>query len=213
MTSDDSKPGPPSPLGSRPISEEPRGAGDLEDACRLPLVDQPTGPAVAVFDELLDMGLPISNLYRVLANAPAILRAWTDLTWPLREAGAPRSLRELAITYLGIRRESEYVRVHHRRYALDQGIPSHKLDLLEGLALGGPSEEFSEVERVVLGLVDDLVEGNAATAERVRRLRELFSDEEVVEIVVTVSIYEAVCAVNRSLAVPLEEWSRIVTDR
>jgi 4-carboxymuconolactone decarboxylase len=173
---------------------------------RIGLVEDARQPASDIFASLREGGRPIPNLYKVLANAPRLLKAWVDLAWPLRNALAPRGLRELAVAYLATRRGSEYVRVHHTRFALQNGVSPDAIAALapDGWDRGAP---LGEDERTMLTLVDEVVEDGAASEETVGDLRRLFGDEQTVEIIVTVGFYEAVCVVNRSFDIPVETAS------
>ena len=52
----------------------------------------------AMFDEVTVRWPNVPNLYRVLGNAPDMLRAWLDMAWPLRTKPATsRRIRELMI--------------------------------------------------------------------------------------------------------------------
>jgi alkylhydroperoxidase family enzyme len=170
---------------------------------RVPFVDDPGPPAREVFDGLRQAGRPVPNLYRVLANSPTILKAWVDFAWPLRAASAPRGLRELAVAYLATRRGSEYVRTHHSRYARRHGTSDTQLASLrtDGWDPEGP---WSDVERLALTLVDEIVAEGSASEATVDEMRKSMGDQHTVELVVTVAFYEAVCAVNRSFAIPIE---------
>jgi hypothetical protein len=62
---------------------------------RVPLADlDPSDPAMETIRTYFT-GREMPEIYRTLANAPRLLRAWTDLAWPLRnEVLVPRGLRE-----------------------------------------------------------------------------------------------------------------------
>jgi alkylhydroperoxidase family enzyme len=172
-------------------------------SARLPLVEDPAPPASRIFADLSQSGQPVPNLYKVLANAPRLLEAWVALAWPLRDAHAPRGLRELGITYLATRRGSEYVRVHHTRFARQNGASPEAIASLspDGWDRDAP---LDEVERLTLTLVDEVVEGGSASEPTVASLRRLLGDEQTVEMVLTTAFYEAVCVVNRSFDIPVE---------
>jgi AhpD family alkylhydroperoxidase len=182
------------------VSAESEGG---ESRVRIALVEEPQPPGSEVFAVFRDAGRPVSNLYKVLAHAPRLLKAWVDFAWPLRDASAPRGLRELSIVYLAVRRRCEYVAVHHRRFASRHGVADEQLEALT--AAGWDREApWTDTERTMLTLVDEVVDTGAASAETVARLQAARGAEQAVELVVTVAFYEAVCVVNRSFATPLE---------
>jgi 4-carboxymuconolactone decarboxylase len=186
------------------VTEDPDSHGS--GSPRIAMVEDPGAPGDEVFSRLLASGRPIPNLYKVLANAPVILKSWVDFAWPLRNASAQRGLRELAVAYLAIRRDSQYVRTHHSRYARRHGVSSEQI---EALTPGGwdSAADFSDHQRLVLSLVDDVVRDGAATAVTVASLQEQLGRQQTVELVVTVAFYEAVCVVNRSFDIPVEPGS------
>jgi 4-carboxymuconolactone decarboxylase len=178
-------------------------AADGATSPRIGFVEEAAPPASEIFELFRRDGRPVPNLYKVLANAPRLLKAWVDLAWPLRTATAPRGLRELAVAYLATRRGSEYVRVHHSRFARRNGVSPEAIAALspEGWDRSAPLEEN---ERTMLDLVDEVIEHGAASEQTIGVLRKRFGDEQTVEMVVTVGFYEAVCVVNRSFDIPLE---------
>src|SRR2546430_5707966 len=111
---------------------------------RVPLVDLPAD----VVDRLAQMSEPPINLYRTLGNHPALLRAWIDFAWTLREGITPRTLRELMILRGAQLMNAEYEWHHHRRMATVAGVPAEKLeqlanwraaDLVDGRERAGPA--------------------------------------------------------------------------
>jgi alkylhydroperoxidase family enzyme len=174
-----------------------------ETRCRVPLVDTPEPPADQLFDRFRNEGNAVPNLYRALANSPEVCKAWTDLAWPLRRAATTRALRELAISYQGMRRHSRYVETHHLRFARDRGVTAEQIAAL-GPDRWDPAGPFSEVERLALTLVDEVVEDGTASTGTVARLIQVVGDRQAVVLIATVAFYETVCVINRSLQVPLE---------
>jgi AhpD family alkylhydroperoxidase len=166
------------------------------------LVNDPNLPDRLIFEQFRERAQVMPNLYRVLANTPALLTAWVAFAWPLRESSAsPRAIRELAIVYLAIRRSCNYVQVHHGRYAHEFGVTPEQIQGLEHWQNDGT---YSEEQRIALQLVDDIVDHGAASAATVAECRRLFRDDGSVELLVTVGFYEAVCVINSSLGVPIE---------
>jgi alkylhydroperoxidase family enzyme len=169
----------------------------------LPLVPlEPEDPALAtLFAEVRSRGIEVPNLYRMLGHAPDMLRAWLDFAWPLRlQARTPRALRELLILRGAQLAEARYELVHHLPMALAAGVSQAQID---ELADWPESSRFSEVERCVLRLADDMSDG-PASAECLAALREHFDLPEVVELVLTASFYVCVGRFLLSTGVELE---------
>lgn len=174
-------------------------------SCVVPLLDSFAPPADDIYPKITAGGRAASNLYRALAHTPHLLRAWVDFAWPLRKkVSIPRGDREVAIAYLARRRGSEYVRVHHSRFAAHHGITESQLDSLNRT----PDERdvgFSDGQTAAMTLVDDVVANGVATPGTLAALEAAYGREGMIEMLVTVAFYETVCVVNRSLRIPVEE--------
>jgi alkylhydroperoxidase family enzyme len=172
---------------------------------RLPM--QPAEPAdpqlAAIFEEVRKAGVALPNLYRVLGNAPDMLRAWIDLAWPLRlKAGTPRRLRELLILRGSQISGAHYEWVHHVAMALAAGVPQAQID---ALASWQESPLFDAVEKAVLRLAEEVTRGPAASEACIAELKRHFAPEAVVELVLTSAFYVCVARTLLSLDVDLEE--------
>jgi 4-carboxymuconolactone decarboxylase len=174
----------------------------------VPFIDNPDPPADGVFEVARRSHWGIPNLYRVLAHAPELLKAWTDFAWPLRSSTGCPALRELGIVYLSKRRSSPYVIGHHVDLARRHGVTGRQLAGLSrfGWDRAGP---YDETQRCVLEIVDQVVGAGAASEAAVRQLEALTGTRRTVEIVVVLAFYDAVCVVTRSLRVPLEDALRL----
>jgi AhpD family alkylhydroperoxidase len=162
-----------------------------------------TGAAAKVFALIRERGGRIPNIYRALANSPRLLRAWTDLAWPLRSAPkTPRELRELAILRVAALTECQYEAFHHRELGRRAGLTAAQLDAV-GSWRG--SEVFDDLHRSVLELTDEMIGHDRPTTATLHVLRKYFDDEQLVELVLTIAFYRAVAMTISTLAVPLDE--------
>ena len=171
---------------------------------RLPLVsDRPSDPILAeIFGRLSAQGREPSNLYRVLGHAPAMLRAWVGMAWPLRtEPAAPRALRELMIMRAAQLTDAEYEWAHHWAMAVGAGVAEAKLRSLAGWR---SSDLFSEPERAALAYAEEIVAGAEVGEGTFAEVRRLFAPAEVIELTLTASFYANVARVLRALDVDLE---------
>jgi len=164
---------------------------------RVPLAQLP----VDVEETLRSRGAAQLNLYRALANAPAISRAWLGFLWALRDdCETPRALRELAILRTAVRHSSAYEWHHHEAMARAAGVPPEKVAAVRAWDDSG---EFDAKERAVLALTDAICDGDVPEEvwqDAARR----FEPVELVELVVTAATYVMVPRVLDALAVPLE---------
>lgn len=154
------------------------------------------------FDGVRRHGLEIPNLYRVLGNAPDMLKAWVDFAWSLRlDATSPRSLRELIIMRGAQLTGTDYEWAHHWPMAEAAGIAAEKLHALSDWHA---SSLYSKEERAVLRLVDEVNEQGGASEACTEDLRGLFSVEQTVELTLTACFYVCVARLLTSLGVDLE---------
>ena len=174
-----------------------------EEAGRLPLVTVETDdPRLrAIFDSAAGQQGLVSNLYRTLANAPAMLGAWTGMAWPLRHAPAlDRRTRELAIMRVAQRHRAVYEWAHHWHLAEEFGLDEERLR-----ALGDwrQASVFDERERTLLAYVDAVVDADVPDSV-FDPLRAWFDESALVELTLTITFY---CHVSRALIalrIPLE---------
>ncbi|CAA9462010.1 MAG: hypothetical protein AVDCRST_MAG14-2602 [uncultured Rubrobacteraceae bacterium] len=155
-------------------------------------------------DRVGQAGAPGVNLYRALAHAPGLLRAWIDFAWALREeCETPRPLRELMILRTAQRALSQYEWTQHRLMAAEAGVDEHQV---AELPMWRTSPAFTDAERAALALTDALVDGyvpdqvNAALGEH-------FDEKARVELTLTAAFYCAVPRLLDALRVPVEETS------
>ncbi len=146
-------------------------------------------------------GVQQLNLYRALAHAPELLKAWIDFTWALRKhCNTPRQLRELVILRTAQRMLSQYEWHQHRRMAAEAGIDEYQV---AELAMWHTSPAFSEAERAALALTDAIVDGDV-TDEHNNALSQHFDPQARVELTLTAAFYCAVPRLLDALRVPIE---------
>lgn len=143
-----------------------------------------------IFDKFRDADREPPELYRVLGNAPAMLRAWFDMAWPLRlDATTSRALRELMIMRVALLTNASYEWEAHWPVAVAAGVQISQLTALNDWRT---SDEFSEIERIALRVVDEMMIDGSASAGAVAALRCEFTDEECIELILTSSFYSCV---------------------
>jgi AhpD family alkylhydroperoxidase len=170
---------------------------------RFPLVaGDPEDPITAeVFEVFEREGRRPIDLYRALANAPEMLRAYARLAQGLRyEARSARSLRELVILRTAQLTGSAYEWAHHRQMALAAGVTERQL---EELAHWETSDAFDERERAALRLAQES-HALAVTDETFAELGRQLSLPEVLELVLTAAFYQLVARLIQSFGLEIE---------
>jgi 4-carboxymuconolactone decarboxylase len=154
-----------------------------------------------VAERVARLGAHQVNLYRALAHAPGLLRAWMDFAWLLRgHTATSRRLRELMILRTALLHHSPYEWHQHRRMAREEGVTETQVAELE---MWRTSQEFDESEKAALALTDAIVEGEV-TPEIIDELGRHFSLPQRVELTVTAAFYAMVPRVLDALGVPIE---------
>src|SRR5919107_1323912 len=131
-----------------------------------------------IAERVAALGAHQVNLYRALAHAPDLLRAWMDFAWLLRgHTATSRRLRELMILRTALRHHSQYEWHQHRRMAREEGVPELQVAELE---MWRTSDAFDQSEKAALALTDAIVEGEV-TPEIIDELGRHFSLPQRVE--------------------------------
>ena len=153
---------------------------------------------------VVGLGAKQENLYRALAHAPELLRAWMAFAWALRDHDAtPRSLRELMILRTAALHQSPYEWHQHRRMARDAGVTDE--DVAE-LQMWRSSRSFGPAARAALALTDAIVAGEVP-AEVNEELARHFDHAQRVELTLTAAFYTMVPRLLDALGVPVEDAS------
>jgi alkylhydroperoxidase family enzyme len=166
-------------------------------------------PAAALPDEIASMlaGRQAAqlNLYRALANSPAIVRAWRDFLWSLRDdCATPRALREVAILRVAVRHSSGYEWIHHASMARAAGVSDQ---VVAGIGRWRDEPALTADQRLVLELADAVCDGDVPPGLAARAV-ERFAAEGYVELTVTIATYVMVARVLDALGVPVEAEER-----
>src|ERR671919_883177 len=93
------------------------------------------------------------NLYKALANHPALIAAWTEFSKMLRyDTRTPRALRELVILRGAQLMQSEYEWAQHLAMARKAGVSERQI---AELANWKNSKEFDAKEKAAIALSED----------------------------------------------------------
>ena len=141
------------------------------------------------------------NLYRLLANHPALVAAWTEFFNSIRhESRTPRALRELVILRAGQLMRSEYEWAQHLPMARRAGVREAQI---AALADWRDSPAFDARERAALAIADAVTAARMTDAVRAESQAH-FSDAEYVELCLTAAAYSLVARMIDALGVELD---------
>lgn len=162
---------------------------------RLPLVDEADlhESLTALLATFRQTGRPVPVLYRTLANAPEMLQGWIGFAWSLRnDAKTDRGLRELAIMRIAQLTGASYEWEAHWQMAERFGMSREQL---AGLKDWENQQLFSDEQRLVLSLTDELTTSLTLSDEIWAALTAAYSPSDIVELVLTVAFYSCVSRV------------------
>jgi alkylhydroperoxidase family enzyme len=164
-----------------------------------------------IFSNVRGHGIEVPNLYRTLALSPTMLRAWVDFAWTLRlQSRTSRALREIMILRSAQVSQTDYEWVHHVPMARQAGLSQEKID---AVADWRDSSLFDEPERAALEVSEQITRGPGASAEAMQRLSTFFSPLEVIELVLTLSLYACVSRIIDTMGVEIEDDFRHLVPR
>ncbi len=145
------------------------------------------------------------NLYRALANHPALVAAWTEFARAIRyESRTPRPLRELVILRGAQLMASEYEWAQHLKMARKAGVPEAQI---AALASWRTSPSFDAKEKAALALAEEVTRGKVSDATQAEALRH-FDMQDYVELSLTASFYAMVGRMLDAMGVQLEADAR-----
>jgi alkylhydroperoxidase family enzyme len=177
---------------------------------RVPLVRaaDTTDGVRAVFAASREAAGGVSNLYRALANSPALLPAWVSFAWPLRaEVELARGMREIAIARVAQILDAPYVWTHHYHFAESADVEPV---VLERLRAASPAADFPAGARPVIEAADELTEDATVSDTTWAVLVARFGTAQTTELITTIGFYNGVARITRALGVPVEEGVAVV---
>jgi len=141
------------------------------------------------------------NLYRALANHPAIIAAWTEFANTLRNASrTPRALRELAILRGAQLSASEYEWAQHLKMARKAGVSEKQI---QELSSWKNSNLFDAREKAALALAEAVTHGKVSDEVYAEAMRH-FDHHDYVELSITAAFYAMVGRMLDAMGVQLE---------
>jgi alkylhydroperoxidase family enzyme len=173
---------------------------------RLPYVERAASARVEdLYARVGRLGRPVLNLYRVLANQPAALEAFLGMSAYVRSGSTLEpQLRELIILATALELGQEYELAQHTEVARKVGVQPEKV-----AAIAGPSlDALDEAERCAVEYARQVARTRTVDDAAFECLRSHFSDQSIVDIVVTTAWYHLCAAILGPLEVDLEQAQR-----
>ena len=145
------------------------------------------------------------NLYKALANHPALVAAWTEFSKTLRhDTRTPRALRELVILRGAQLMRSEYEWAQHLAMARKAGVTEAQIQHLPSWRT---SPHFDAREKAALALGEAVTQGRVNDAVHAEAMRH-FDHHDYVEIALVAAFYAMVGRMLDAMGVELEPEMR-----
>ncbi|KAI5840747.1 carboxymuconolactone decarboxylase [Morchella snyderi] len=166
---------------------------------RLPYIPNPPAPTTPTEAEIISQTLArrgaegLIPLDLTLLYSPPITAGWNSFLGAIRtQTSLPADIRELAICRVAVLHQAHFEWTQHAPLALAAGITRVGLRAV----LDGTRGDLSERQTAVVDFATESVRETRVGEGVFGRLREHFSDREVVEVVATVAAY---CCVSKFL--------------
>lgn len=168
---------------------------------RLPYTPNPPQPADPAEEAIVSRitarraPRPLQPLDLTLLHSPPVADGWNSFLGAVRtQTIVPADLRELAISRVAVVNRAWYEWMHHAPLAVGAGVPQAAMDWLKGQAgdLAEPSvaaegtDLFGEGQWAALLLADEMTRNVQVSDETFAKVKGLFGEREVVELVATV---------------------------
>ena len=157
-----------------------------------------TKPELAKLEEkILQERGRISPLYQILLNAPEIAQGWEALLTAIRNRNSlSPAIREMIILRVAVLNRAQYEFDAHVPHAVKAGMSEDQIALLKEDSIAGT---FSEQERLILKLTDVMTKEIQVPDSLFDQVKPHFNDQEILELVTTISAYNMVSRLLNAL--------------
>ena len=173
-------------------------------APRIPLLerDQVSPEIAAVYDALLKQRGVVPNMFKTLAHTPALaLGVARFLKSLLSDSALPGWYKELIATRLSVLHNSQYAIAAHALSARQKGATEEQIAAAKGDCQEGP---FTDSEKLGFACADRLHHsGRELDDDLFGRLKNVFSDAQIIELVVTAAAFEMFPRLVDGLRLPI----------
>jgi AhpD family alkylhydroperoxidase len=166
---------------------------------RIPYADLENAAAKPLVDRIVKERGSVLHLYQMLLNSPPIAEGWLNYLTAVRQKSSLNgAIREMVIVRVAQINGAQYEADQHIPIALKEGMTQQQVD---ALAEWEQSTAFSETERRVLALTDQMTRNVQVDRELVDGLKGDFNTQEIVELVATVGAYNMVSRFLEALGI------------
>jgi len=145
------------------------------------------------------------NLYRALVHSPDATRAFLSVAKHIRyHSRLDAKLRELAILQVGYVARSPYEYSHHVKIAREFGVSDAEIGAV-ALESEGHSSGLAPLAKTVLRAARELYAQPALSDETFQSLKQGLDNEQLVDLILTISFYCAVVRLLGALQIDVED--------
>jgi AhpD family alkylhydroperoxidase len=158
---------------------------------RVPMLerDQVSPELGLLYDALLQQRGVVPNMFKIVANTPALALGMASLLKPLLSDGAlPGWYKELVATRMSVLQGSLYAVTAHSLSARQKGAKEEQIVAIKSDFERGP---FTEAEKLGLRCADRLHHSATQIDDAFyAKLKTVYNDQQIIELVATASVFE-----------------------
>jgi len=162
-----------------------------EAKTRIPMLerDQVSSELGTLYDALLKQRGVVPNMFKTVANVPALALGFAALLKPLLSDGfLPAWYKELVATRMSVLQGSQYAVTAHSLSARQKGAGEEHIIAVKGDFEGGP---FTEAEKLGLQCADRLHHSASEIDDDFyAKLKAVYDDRQIVELIATAAVFE-----------------------
>jgi alkylhydroperoxidase family enzyme len=151
-------------------------------------------------------GMKPMNVFRMLARADTLAPPIFEITTRLFTKGRTKlhaRLRQVAILRVASAGDFSYLAAHHEPISLKVGLTPQEV----AAAMAGDGSGLNDTERAVARFADESTRTGDVSDAAFDAVRSVLGDRELVELTITVGLYNCLGRVLKALRVEIEETS------
>ncbi|MGP1614623.1 MAG: carboxymuconolactone decarboxylase family protein [Pollutimonas bauzanensis] len=170
---------------------------------RLPYASLSSEPIQPLVERITKERGSVLHLYQMLLHSPPVAEGWLNYLTAIRQkCSLNGALRELVIVRVAIINGADYEAAQHVPIALKEGVTQAQIDALSDWQA---SDQFSEKEKRVLALTDEMTRNVQVDKATIDNLKAHFDERELVELVATVASYNMVSRFLEALGIHIDD--------
>jgi len=189
------------------LTEPPESARTLSLTRRIPMgyvsyleKDQAAESIRPIYDDITKKVGVMLNLFKAMAHNPTILQGFLGLNSAIGRTKLAGKLRELAYFKASRVNKCGYCEHYHRALGLKNGVSERQLSEADHFE---SSDAFNDLEKDVLRFAEGVTRNVRADDALMGRLKERLSDQELMELAMTVSLANLTNRMNEALKIDL----------